>query len=35
MCPEEYTAAESISKTDSHSSTSGEKELDDSEDEDA
>ena len=33
MYPEEYTT-ESISKTDSHSSTSGEEELDDSEDED-
>ena len=33
MYPEEYTLTESISKTDSHSSTSGEEELDDSEDE--
>ena len=33
MYPEEYTLTESISKTDSHSSTSGEQELDDSEDE--
>ena len=34
MYPEEYTLTESNSKTDSHSSTSGEEELDDSEDED-
>ena len=34
LCPEEYTVDESISKTDSHSRTSGEKELYDSEDED-
>ena len=34
MFPEEYTLTESISKTDSHSSTSGEKDFDDSEDED-
>ena len=33
MYPEEYTLTESISKTDSHSSTSGEEELD-NEDED-
>ena len=33
ICPEEYTLTESISKTDSHSGTSGEEELDDSEDE--
>ena len=32
--PEEYTLTESNSKTDSHSSTSGEEELDDSENED-
>ena len=32
MYPEEYTLTESISNTDSHSSTSGEEELDDSED---
>ena len=31
MYPEEYTLTESISKTDSHSSTSGEEALDDSE----
>ena len=30
MYPEEYTQTESISNTDSHSSTSGEEELDDS-----
>ena len=29
MIPEEYTLTESISKTDSHSNTSGEEELDD------
>ena len=34
MYPEEYTLTESNSKTDSHSGTSGEEELDDSEDED-
>ena len=33
MCPEEYTLTEIISKTDSHNSTSGEEDLDDSEDE--
>ena len=32
MYPEEYTLTESISNTDSHSSTSGEEEFDDSED---
>ena len=32
MYPEEYTLTESISNTDSHSSTNGEEELDDSED---
>ena len=32
MYPEEYTLTESISNTGSHSSTSGEEELDDSED---
>ena len=34
MCPEEYTLTESIAESDSHSGTSGEEELDDSEDED-
>ena len=33
MSPVEYTLTENISKTDPHSSTSGEEELDDSEDE--
>ena len=32
--PDEYTLTKSISNTDSHSSTSGEEELEDSEDED-
>ena len=34
MCPEEHTLTESIAESDSHSSTSGEEELDDSEGED-